>query len=185
MAYPDTVDVKDAGGVSRTVAAVAAKGRQAETGSIPIALDSEAFAELSGATTELGNANTTLSAIQTAVEANVTELPHLAADATSDMATVHVTRSTSGETSAVSATASQTTRVHRATIMVAGAVTVSLLDGPGGTVLRKWAFPAAGGIVLDFDPRPYAITTANTALYVSTSAAVAVDVTLDYIKDAG
>ncbi len=123
-------------------------------------------------------------AIIAAIEAPVTELPQTPLLTTSDLTSVHVTRSTSGETSAVSATASQTTRVHMVTILVAGAVTVELLDGSAGTSLRKWVFPDKGGFFSGFVERPLAKTTANTALYVKTSAAVAVDVTLDYEKSA-
>lgn len=176
MAFP-TLGVKDKDNADQTINTLPAAGRVAEAESLSVALSDEDQADVATELALLGSIDTTLAT-------PATSLPHFALDATNDLTSVTVTRSTSGETSAVSATASQTTRVHRGHITAAGAVTVSLLDGSGGTVLRKWVFPAAGGWDLIFDPRPYAITSANTALYVSTDAAVAVNFTLDYIKSA-
>ena len=142
-------------------------------------------APVGGATlSEQESQTTLLTSIDNTLASTPTELPKQPLMATSYLTYVHVTRSTSGETLAVSATSGQTTRVHRVTITVAGAVTVELLDGSGGTSLRKWVFAAAVGVVMDFSERDYAKTTANTALYVKTSAAVAVDVGIDYIKSA-
>jgi hypothetical protein len=131
-----------------------------------------------------GATEATQADILAALETQATSIPHEALDATTDLTVVSGTRSTSGETSLVGATASQTTRVHEILVTAAGAVTVSLLDGSGGTVLRKMVFPDKGGIHRKFRARPYAKTTANTALYFSTNAAVQVDIEIDYVKSA-
>lgn len=111
-------------------------------------------------------------------------VPHEALDATSDLTRVYDDGSTAAEESLVGATASQTTRVHRIIATADAACNIELRDGSGGTVLRKLHFPAAGGYVLDFNARPWAVTTANTALYWYRSAAVACTIEADYVKSA-
>lgn len=167
MAFPQT-DIIDANSLPQTINTLPDAGRVASTESLSVTLATEDATTQSDILTEL----------QTPVDA----LPPITPQATSPYTTVTGTRTTSGETSLVSATASQTTRVYRGHITAAGAVTVSLLNGSGGTVLRKWVFKAAGGFDILESPHPYAVTGANTALYFSTDAAVSVDITLDYIK---
>jgi hypothetical protein len=82
----------------------------------------------------------------------------------------------------VTATASQTTRVHRAIISCAGACLVELLDGT--TNAKTIRFAGAGVVILDFSSEPWVITTANTALQYKTSAGVQVDVDVEYVKSA-
>lgn len=126
----------------------------------------------------------TLASIDTTLATPATSIPHFATDAASDMTTVFDDGSTAAEESLVSATASQTTRVYRAKVTAAGACTVYLRNGSAGTILRRWVFPAAGAYDEPFDPRPYAVTGANTALYWERSAAVSCSIEIDYIKSA-
>lgn len=139
-----------------------------------------------GAATEASTLDliTSSNSIATLLATPATTLPKRELVSTSDLTRANQTRSTSGETSLVTATASQTTRVHRIICSAAAAVTVSLLSGSGGTVLFVMEFPAAGVYILDFDERPYAKTATNTALYFSTDAAAAVDLQVWYVKDA-
>lgn len=103
---------------------------------------------------------------------------------TTDLTTLRITNAAaSGNTTLVTATASQTTRVHRMRLSVAGATIVQILDG--ATVLEVFNFAGNGGnVVLDLSDRPYYTTTANTALVLNSSAAVQVDGRLEYIKSA-
>ena len=102
--------------------------------------------------------------------------------ATSDLTGLRINNAAaSGDTALVSATASQTTRVHRMKLSVAGACIVQIRDG--ATVLEAFNFAGVGGgIVLDFSERPWYITTANTALNLNVSVAVQVDGRLEYVK---
>lgn len=111
-------------------------------------------------------------------------LPSHELDATTDLTRVFDDGSTAAEESLVTATASQTTRVHRIIATAAGACNIEFRDGSAGSVLRKLVFPAAGAYVLEFDPRPYITTSTNTALYWYRSAAVACSVEVDYVKSA-
>lgn len=108
--------------------------------------------------------------------------PHVALDATSDLTRVFDSGSTSAEASLVTATASQTTRVHRIVCTAAAAGYIELRNGAGGGVLWRADFPAAGGWDFAFDPRPYAVTSTNTALYWYRSAATAMTIQLHYVK---
>lgn len=130
----------------------------------------------------LGDAVTELEEISTALTTPAASIPHFGLDATTDLTRAYDDGSTAAEESLVGATASQTTRVHRAKVTAGGACYVTLLSGAGGTELRRWTFPAAGAYVDTFDPRPYAITGTNTALYWARSAAVACTIEIDYVK---
>lgn len=115
----------------------------------------------------------------------LTSIPHVALDTTTDLSYVFSTGSASGERAAlVSATASQTTRVHRMVITAAAATVIELRDGTGGTALWTVEFPAAGAYTFDFDPRPWAKTTANTALIMNSTVATKVTIALWYVKSA-
>jgi hypothetical protein len=100
---------------------------------------------------------------------------------TSDLTAARISFSATGDQTIVSATASQTTRVYRLRLTVAGATNISIKDGAAST-LEIIQFAAAGMLVLDFNTRPYWVTTANTAFILNSSAAVAVEGRIEYIK---
>lgn len=101
---------------------------------------------------------------------------------TSGMTSVIVNTAAIGDTTISTATASQTTRVHRLRLNVAGATTITIKNG--AATLEVLKFPAAGFLILDYAARPYYVTTANTALVMSNSAAVQVDGIFEFIKSA-
>ncbi len=102
---------------------------------------------------------------------------------TSDLTRVRVNTATTGsDVELVSATASQTTRVHRARLTSPGTVAVSIKDGT--TVLEVINLVAGVPYILDLADRPYWKTTANTALNISLSAAIQVDGVVEYRKTA-
>jgi hypothetical protein len=121
-------------------------------------------------------------AILTALNTPVDSMPPRQLSATKRLARAVVSSSTATTTSLVAATALQTTRVYRAVISCAGACLVELLDGT--TNAKTIRFPAAGVAILDFSEEPWVITTVNTALQFKTSAAVQVDVDVEYVKSA-
>jgi hypothetical protein len=132
--------------------------------------------------TTLGDILAELESIDTTLSTPATSIPHFATDATSDLTRAYDDGSTAAEESLVAATASQTTRVYSAKVSAAGACFVRLLNGSAGTELCRWTFPAAGAYDEAFDPRPIAVTGANTALYWERSAAVACTIEIRYIK---
>lgn len=85
-----------------------------------------------------------------------------------------------GDTTVSTATASQTTRVHRMRLNVAGATTLTVKSG--STTLEVLKFAGAGFLVYDFATRPWYVTAANQALVISNSAAVQVDGVVEIIK---
>jgi hypothetical protein len=125
---------------------------------------------------------TELQNIDSAVSTPVSELPPPALSTTKRLARAVASSSTATTTSLVSATASQTTRLHRAIISCAGACLVELLDGT--TNAKTIRFPGSGVAILDFAAEPWVITSVNTALQFKTSAAVQVDVDVEYVKSA-
>lgn len=127
---------------------------------------------------------TLLESIDAGINTQATSIPHFALDTTSDLTRAYDDGSTAAEESLIGAVSGQTTRVHRIVASADAACNIELRDGSGGTVLRKLHFPAAGAYTLDFDPRPWAKTTANTALYWARSAAVACTIEIDYVTSA-
>lgn len=85
-----------------------------------------------------------------------------------------------GDSTASTATASQTTRVHRMRINVAGATTLTVKSA--AVTLEVLKFAAAGFLVYDFATRPWYTTATNAALVISNSAAVQVDGVVEFIK---
>lgn len=85
-----------------------------------------------------------------------------------------------GDSTASTATASQTTRVHRMRLNVAGATNITVKSG--STILEVLKFAAAGFLVYDFATRPWYVTAANQALVLSNSAAVQVDGVVEFVK---
>lgn len=102
---------------------------------------------------------------------------------TIDLTGLHINTAASGDTTLVAAVASQTTRVHRLKISVAGPVVVQIKDG--ATVLDVFHFVGNGrNVILDFSSRPWYVTTANTALVINLSGAVQVDGRVEYVTSA-
>lgn len=99
---------------------------------------------------------------------------------TSGMTAVVIDTAAIGDTTVATATAAQTTRVHRMRLNVAGATTITIKSGT--TTLEKLKFPGAGFLTYDFATRPWYITVANQALVLSNSAAVQVDGVVEFIK---
>lgn len=125
----------------------------------------------------------TLGNVETALTTPATSIPHFGLDATLDYTPGNVSRSGAGETTMVSATASQTTRLYQYAVTVPAAGTVEIRDGASGTVKRKHIFAAAGGIVRDDRAgRPWAVTTANTALVFYYSGTGEANIDFDYVK---
>lgn len=138
--------------------------------------------EVSAGGTTGGALETTQLSVLDVLSTPATELPPAALSTTKRLARAVASSSTATTTSLVGATASQTTRLHRAVISCAGACLVELLDGT--TNAKTIRFPGAGVAILDFSSEPWVITTANTALQFKTSAAVQVDVDVEYVKSA-
>lgn len=125
-----------------------------------------------------------LGEVLTELQTTPDELPKTPAMAATDFTRAFGSGSTVAEASLVAAVASQTTKVYEIRATTAGAGYIELRDGSAGTVLRRIDFPAAGAWELRFRERPYAKTTANTALYWYRSAAVAMTIEIDYITSA-
>jgi hypothetical protein len=142
----------------------------------------EATLDPTGLATEaqLDTANAHLEQIEAALEAPASAIPHGALDATSDLDVARDDGSTVGEEVLVAASVGEVTRVYEARVTSKGAGYVELRDGAGGTVLRRLTFPAAGSWELQFRSRPYAVTSANTALYWYRSAAVEMTIEVDF-----
>jgi len=100
--------------------------------------------------------------------------------AVSGLTPVVVNTAAIGDTTISTATAGQTTRVHRMRLNVAGATTLTIKSG--ATTLEVLKFAAAGFLVYDFATRPWYVTAANSALVISNSAAVQVDGVVEIIK---
>ena len=201
-----TIDVKDAAGVTRTLEAPNANGRQAAASSRPVALSNEDKAALdaiqdaveatltvglpAGASTAANQADilTELELVNTNLTAPVSTLPVQpmmaggAALTNLAFSEARINVSSSGDTALVTATSSQTTKVYRLILMAAAAVTVQFKDG--STVLLELPLAANQGVVLDFTQYPFLTTSANTALNINLSAAVSVQGRIYYIKGA-
>lgn len=100
--------------------------------------------------------------------------------ATTGLTNYNISTNAIGDTTVSSATASQTTRVHRMRLSVAGATVLTIKSG--STTLEVLRFPAAGFLIYDFATRPWYVTAANAALVVSNSAAVQVDGVFEFVK---
>lgn len=100
--------------------------------------------------------------------------------ATTGLTNYNLSTAAIGDTTVSTATASQTTRVHRMRLSVAGATVLTIKSG--ATTLEVLRFPAAGFLIYDFAARPWYVTAANAALVVSNSAAVQVDGVFEFVK---
>lgn len=99
---------------------------------------------------------------------------------TSGLTSYIVNTAAIGDTTVSTATASQTSRVHRMRLNVAGATNLTVKSG--ATTLEVLKFAAAGFLVYDFSTRPWYVTATNAALVISNSAAVQVDGVVEFVK---
>jgi len=85
----------------------------------------------------------------------------------------------------VDAVAGKVIKLHALTIQAQNTVVVNLNNGSGGASLMEWSFQAREGAVVPMANAPayWAITSVNTALYVTLSAAVTVTITAIYSGD--
>jgi len=85
----------------------------------------------------------------------------------------------------VAAVAGKVIKLHALTIQAQNTVVVNLNNGAAGTSLMEWSFQAREGAVVPMANAPayWAITSVNTALYVTLSAAVVVTITAIYSDD--
>jgi len=85
----------------------------------------------------------------------------------------------------VAAVAGKVIKLHALTIQAQGTVVVNLNNGSAGASLMEWSFQAREGAVIPMANAPayWAITSVNTALYVTLSAAVVVTITAIYSDD--
>lgn len=101
--------------------------------------------------------------------------------ASSSLTEVSIDFATATTTAVVSATASQTTRLYKLQLMVGGATTLTWKDG--STALHGgYPMQAGATITLDFDGEPWFTTSANSALNLTSSAAVQVSGRAYYVK---
>jgi hypothetical protein len=85
----------------------------------------------------------------------------------------------------VAAVAGEVIKLHALTIQAQNTVVVNLNNGAAGASLMEWSFQAREGAVVPMANAPayWAITSVNTALYVTLSAAVVVTITAIYSDD--
>lgn len=100
----------------------------------------------------------------------------------SDLTQTRITFNATTEQTIVAATAAQTTRVYRFRVSTAGAANITVRDGVAGTILEVLQFPAAGFLILDFNTRPYWVTSTNAALTLQSSTAVQIEGRIEFVK---
>jgi len=85
----------------------------------------------------------------------------------------------------VAAVAGKVIKLHALTIQAQNTVVVNLNNGAAGASLMEWSFQAREGAVIPMANAPayWAVTSVNTALYVTLSAAVVVTITAIYSGD--
>jgi len=85
----------------------------------------------------------------------------------------------------VAAVAGKVIKLHASTIQAQNTVVVNLNNGAAGASLMEWSFQAREGAVIPMANAPayWAVTSVNTALYVTLSAAVVVTITAIYSDD--
>lgn len=122
--------------------------------------------------------------VLTELQTPVTYLP-LTPLSVGDLTGVRLNFSSTAEQSIVAGTAGQIIRVYRARIFVAGTTNISIKSGTtaqSGAVLEVIPFTAAGGLILDFDSRPYWASSVDNSFVLVSSNAVQVDGRLSYTK---
>lgn len=79
----------------------------------------------------------------------------------------------------VAAVPNKVTKLHALAIQAQGTVIINLNNGAAGNSLMEWSFQAREGATMGFAGAPayWAVTSQNTILYVTLSAAVQVTIT--------
>jgi hypothetical protein len=93
----------------------------------------------------------------------------------SDATGVKIDFTTTNATNIVQGVANTKVRAYRLRLYVNGATNVDIVDGDpnaGGTILETIQFAGAGGIILDFDARPYWTTSTSAGLFIRSTSAV-------------
>ena len=99
-----------------------------------------------------------------------------------DLQYAAINAASSGNNTLVAAVAGKSIYVVAMEFITAGAVTVEIQSGAGGTVLSKaQSFPANGGKVLPFNPGGWFKTASATLLNMSLGGAVQVSGSLVYV----
>jgi len=85
----------------------------------------------------------------------------------------------------IASAAGKVTKLHALAIQAQGTVIVNLNNGVGGASLMEWSFQAREGAVLPLASGPayWAVTSVDTSLYVTLSAAVQVTITAVVSRD--
>lgn len=153
-------------------------------GSVPIGASGGGAVTITG-TVNLGTAaQGSLDSIDAAVNTPAATLPPpgpvSAADTTLTYGIANIT--TSGDTTLVSATASQTTRLHSLYCTIDGATVVTLKSATTA-ISATFRFPASGGFInWAYGPYWRVKTAANEALVFNSSAAVNANCNFTYVK---
>lgn len=98
----------------------------------------------------------------------------------SDLTPAKVDTAIVGDTTISTATASQTTKVYRVRINVAGATILTVKSA--ATVLEKIQFAGAGMLVYDFSTRPWYTSGVNEALAINNGSAVQLNAVFEFTK---
>jgi hypothetical protein len=125
--------------------------------------------------------------IESDLSTPATYLPPLPLMNPGDLTGYKIDISTTTATQIATDISAQKVRAYRARIYVAGATNVSIYDGdPAGTgaVVEVIPFPSAGGIVLDFDSRPFWSSQTGKTLWIKQSAAVQMYGRISYTQGA-
>ncbi len=93
---------------------------------------------------------------------------------------VAVSASSSGDNTAVAATAGKTIRLYRLALTSASSVNVAVKDGASTTMAT---FTGLGTVVLSDPDKPLFVTTAGNALILGLSGAVSVTGSIWYVKE--
>ena len=205
-----TIPVRDGDGNTVAIERPLAPGRAAAGASRPVALSNEDLAAL-GSTSETAPASDTAAAglngrlqrIAQLLSSLISRFPtaltgtgnfrvslqeqamaittRAALPAASNLSEAIIGFSTSGDQPVVSATSSQTTRVHRLFLVAAGATTITFKSASTG-LTGAITLTAGGSIVLDVSSEPWFTTGANEAFIINSSAAVQISGRLYYQK---
>lgn len=151
-------------------------GQKAAANSLAVALSTEQAANLSLINTQLSTVNDNLTA-------NVDVLPPTPLLANSEMTHMFQTTSSAGDITLAYANVGMTSRLHRMTVTSAGENSLFIKDGTGGAILKAIEFPVAGAYVYDTSERPYAITSVNKDMILTSSEAVKVTIDYEYVRN--
>ena len=105
-----------------------------------------------------------------------------AAPATSDLTGASINAAASGDNTLVAAVGGQTVRVFKIFLTAASAVNIQFKDGAGTDLTGLITLTAGGSVVLDFDTRPWFLTSAGNAFILELSSAVQVSGRIYYTQ---